>query len=303
MKTFAVVPTYKAGSTLEELVRRTLSVVDVVVVVDDNCPQKSGDLVKGWDRVEVISRTINGGVGAATKDGIEKSLELGADIILKIDSDLQMLPESIPDLVAPIQELNADFVKGTRFDSPEDLEQMPKIRMIGNAGLSLISKFSTGYWSLNDPTNGFIAMPRKTAQRMPWAKVADDFFFESDLLFRLRLIQAKVAQVQMRSIYAGEQSSLRPAKVLFPFLRNHFRNHLKRVAYMYLFREWNLGTLYLPASTLGFAVGITAAVVSTVQASSTGTGVGTVVLASLSLILATQFLLQFLIVDMQSEPR
>ncbi len=62
---------------------------------------------------------------------------------------------------------------------------MPKVRIFGNAVLSLWSKISSGYWSITDPTNGFTAIHRKALSAIHLDKLRKSYFFESDLLFRL----------------------------------------------------------------------------------------------------------------------
>ena len=69
-----------------------------------------------------------------------------------------MNPEYIPKLIEPIINKTAEFTKGNRFRNIDVLINMPKIRLIGNIILSFITKLSTGYWELFDPTNGFIAI-------------------------------------------------------------------------------------------------------------------------------------------------
>ena len=305
VKITAVVPAYKASTTISEVVSQLENFVDHVVVVDDACPEGTADVLSNnkSKKLIVFKRKENGGVGAATKDAIRIALENGADIVVKVDADLQMPTEKIPELIQPLKDNSADFSKGNRFDSPEDLEHMPKKRLIGNAGLSLISKFTTGYWSVSDPTNGFFAMTSKLANKLVWEKISDDYFFESDLLFRLRLANARISQMQMKAIYDGEKSSLRPLKIMFPFLYRHNKNLFKRMIYMYYVRELNLGSFYYPLGIILFVIGIIAGIQAIQQASVGPVGTGTVVLSSLTLILGSQFLLQFVSVDMNSEPK
>ena len=293
-----------AKDTVAAVAMSSLDYVDEVVVVDDACPESSGSFADGLDkRITVIYRDKNGGVGAATKNGIEFALNSNADVIVKLDADGQMDPSLIPDLTSPLMGRVSDMSKGTRFDSPEDLEGMPKVRLIGNSALTLINKFTTGYWSLNDPTNGFIAITKQLATELIWQKISDDYFFESDLLFRARLVGAKISQMRMRSIYKNEQSGLKPHKIVFPFLVKHTKNQMKRLAYLYFVREWNLGTIYLLASTIGFLVGVVASYFAIQQSSAGGVGTGTAVLASLGFILWVQFVTQFLAIDVTSEPK
>lgn len=293
-----------AKDAVAAVARSSLEYANEVVVVDDACPESSGSSVDGLDkRITVIYRDKNGGVGAATKTGIKFALSKDADIVVKLDADGQMDPSLIPDLVSPLISGASDMSKGTRFDSPEDLEGMPKVRLIGNSALTLINKFTTGYWSINDPTNGFLALTNQLASRLKWEKISDDYFFESDLLFRARLVGARICQMRMKSVYKNERSGLKPVKVALPFLLGHLKNHFKRILYLYFLREWSLGTIYLLSSAFALVVGLVATV-SAFQQSLFGTvGTGTAVLASLGFILWVQFVTQFLTMDVTSEPK
>lgn len=304
MKCIAVIPAYRASKTIREVVLSAMEFCHAVVVVDDACPERSGDCVADLSgRVFVLRKANNGGVGAATKFGVIKAIELGAEVIVKVDADGQMDPALIPKLIETIDRGEADFAKGTRFDTPEDLESMPKLRLIGNSALTLINKFTSGYWSINDPTNGFIALSSELATQLQWKKIADDYFFESDVLFRARLIGARISQMRMPAIYKGERSYLRPAKIIFPFLKGHVVNFVKRIIYMYFVREWNLGTIYLVSSFIALGLAASASYFAIQQSLIGSVGTGTAVLASLGFILWVQFVSQFLTVDMTSEPR
>ena len=95
-----------------------------------------------------------------------------------------MDPNYIPNITKPIIEGNAEFVKGNRFKSLEMIQKIPKVRLFGNLGLSFLTKLSTGYWELFDPTNGFIAFSSSTIKKINLYKVDNRYFFETDLLFR-----------------------------------------------------------------------------------------------------------------------
>jgi glycosyltransferase involved in cell wall biosynthesis len=90
----------------------------------------------------VLTHEVNQGVGGAVLTGYGKALEDDIDIVVKIDGDGQMDPTLLPAIVAPIISGRADYSKGNRFDTLESLEQMPKVRIFGNAVLSLMSKVS-----------------------------------------------------------------------------------------------------------------------------------------------------------------
>ena len=58
------------------------------------------------------------------------------EIIVKVDADGQINPNLIPKLIYPILSGEFEAAKGNRFSSLDDVLSMPKIRLIGNLGLS-----------------------------------------------------------------------------------------------------------------------------------------------------------------------
>lgn len=53
---------------------------------------------------------------------------------------------------------------------------MPRVRLFGNAVLSFMTKFSSGYWDLFDPTNGYTAIHRDVAKHLPLDKISRRYF-------------------------------------------------------------------------------------------------------------------------------
>ena len=302
MKICVVIPAYKVASTLAKVVSDIGPEVSNIIVVDDNCPEKSGQVLQKQSndsRLEVIIRTENGGVGAAVKTGYEKALQLGADVIVKLDGDGQMPPARIKDLIEPIVSGKADYAKGNRFFEVEAIKKMPKNRIFGNLVLSFMTKLSSGYWHIFDPNNGFTAISRTTLQRLPIQKIDNRYFFESDMLFRLNLNRAVVADVFMPAIYANEVSSLKIRKVLFEFPLKHFKNLLKRIIYSYYIREFNLASIELPTAIVLAVIGSVRAITAWNLSNQTGqpTPAGTVVLSAILLLSALQLLLSFINFD------
>jgi len=308
MNIHVVIPCYKVERHILDVVSRIGPEVQDIWVVDDKCPNGSGKLVESSskdERVRVIFHEENQGVGGATVTGYRAAVEAGADVVVKLDGDGQMHPEDLPQLIKPIASGVADYAKGNRFDSLQELMKMPKARIFGNAGLSLLSKFSTGYWTVNDPTNGFTAIHRSAVERISLEKLSKRYFFESDLLFRLNLASAVVQDVSLPARYGDEKSNLKIWKVIFEFPWNHFRNYWKRVGYRYYLREWSIGSIELVAGILLMLTGAifgTSSFLAAIEVGQTTTA-GQVTFASLTIILGFQLLLSFVSYDIQSEPR
>jgi len=303
-----VIPCYRVRNSIVAVVRAARELADSVYCVDDACPDGSGDAVEETfaedSGVRVLRRDTNGGVGAATLTGYRAALAAGAGILVKIDGDGQMDPRLIPDLVRPILAGEADYVKGNRFFSIETVAQMPWLRVAGNAGLSFLNKLSTGYWDLFDPTNGFTAIQRNVAAELPWSKIHPRYFFESDVLFRLSVLRARVLELPVTARYGTEDSHLSElqALVTFPFL--HLRNFGKRVAYNYFLRNFSVASLNLVAGLLLLAFGTVFGALrwSITAESGFASTAGTVMLAGLPVILGIQFLLSFVAHDISMTP-
>jgi dolichol-phosphate mannosyltransferase len=302
-----VIPAFRVSSHIAQVVGAIGREVRHIIVVDDACPENSGTVAKNLKdkRVTVVVHDKNQGVGGATVTGYEKALELGADIVVKLDGDGQMDPADIPRLVAPLEANIADYAKGNRFSSVENLESMPLVRVLGNAGLSFMTKLSSGYWTVTDPTNGFTAIRSELLAELRLAKLHRRFFFESDMLFRLNLLGAAVADVPMKAVYGSERSNLSVLKTLFQFPWLHFVNHLKRIFYSYYLREMSIASFELPlgAALLSFGIGFGIHTLVTTSGSAIPTPAGTVMIAVLPIIIGFQLVLAFLSYDIASTPK
>ena len=308
IKIAVVMPAYRSKEHIGDVLSRIPELIDQVFVIDDDCPEQTGKFVEEnfpSNKFEVVYNQKNLGVGGAVIVGLRRALETEADIIVKIDSDGQMKPEDIPRLVAPVVAGDADYAKGNRFNSLDDLQEMPKTRIFGNAVLSLMSKVSTGYWSITDPTNGFFAISRGALENINLDKLRQRWFFESDILFRLSIIRAVVADVPIRARYANEKSNLKIRKVIFEFIHRHNVNFLKRLFYVYYLREWSVVSFEFPAALILFFGGIGLGVNFWNVSASTGqaTTAGQVMLAVLPIILGFQLLLSVLSLDVSNEPK
>ena len=309
MSTIAVViPTYRARRSILDVIAQVGPEVSRIYVVDDCCPERTGDLVESDcadDRVSVIRHAQNQGVGGATLTGYAAAAADGAAVIVKIDSDGQMDPALIPFFVRPILEGQADYVKGNRFFNAASLSSMPRIRLLGNAGLSLMTKFSTGYWNIFDPSNGYTALHARLVPLLPRDKIAKRFFFETDMLFYLGLLRAVVIDVPIVAYYGDEESNLKIKSVLFSFFGAHFVRFGRRVLLNYVLRDFSFASLCLMAGLPLLLFGIIFGGAHWVGslAGAGPTPVGTVMLASLSILLGIQLILFFFSADIATTPR
>lgn len=302
-----VIPSYRVTRHILDVLAAIGPQVSRIYVVDDKCPDGSGALVRtecSDPRVMVIHHVENQGVGGAVMTGYQAAIADGMTVIVKVDGDGQMDPSLIAQFVAPILRGEADYTKGNRFFNLEQIRAMPPMRLFGNAVLSLMTKLSSGYWDLFDPTNGYTAIHADVANQLPFGKISRRYFFETDMLFRLNTVHAVVVDVPMDASYGDEISNLKISKIVTEFLVKHCRNFFKRIFYNYYLRNMSLASIELPLGVVlllgGLLYGGWHWLAS--ERVNVATPAGTVMLSALPVLMGMQLILAFLASDIASVP-
>ena len=168
-----------------------------------------------------------------------------------------------------------------------------------------MTKLSSGYWDLFDPTNGYTAIHADVARHLPFEKISRRYFFETDMLFRLNTLRAVVVDVPMDAKYGDEVSNLKISKIVGEFLFKHVRNFSKRIFYNYYLRDMSLASIELPLGLVLLISGGSFGVYHWINSIQEGvtTPAGTVMLAALPILMGTQLILAFLGYDIANVPR
>ena len=304
----AVIPCYRVEREILSVLQTIPSYVRHVIVVDDASPDSTADLVaaaaREQDRIRLFRHPQNRGVGGAMLTGYRQALELEAQIVVKIDGDGQMDMDHLPRLLEPLVEGRADYTKGNRFRDFKSLQRMPLVRRLGNMGLGFLAKAATGYWSLFDPTNGFHAIRSEVLAQLPLDKIDRTYFFETSMLARLYLIGAVVKDVPMPARYRGEVSSLLVHRILFEFPLKLFTTLVRRVVLKNFIYDFSMASIYLLAGLPLLIFGLVFGITKWIQYASLGVPAptGTVMLPTLSVLLAIQLLLSAIEIDLRSVP-
>jgi glycosyltransferase involved in cell wall biosynthesis len=303
-----VIPCYRVRDRVLDVIAGVGPSCDAIYVVDDGCPEGSGQHVASQcrdPRVRVIRHDRNRGVGAAVITGYQAALDDGADVLVKIDGDGQMDPADLPKIVAPILEGEADYSKGNRFYDLTHIRRMPAVRIAGNAALSFMTKFSSGYWDVFDPTNGYTAIHAAVARELPLARVSPRYFFESDMLHHLGLLGAVVRDVPLDARYGDERSGVRPFRSIARFSVKHAANTARRLFYNYFLRDFSAASVELALGLVLLGFGLIYGATQWMEWNARGVGAyaGTVMLAALPVILGVQLLLAFISFDVGRVPR
>jgi glycosyltransferase involved in cell wall biosynthesis len=302
-----VIPCYRVKEHILGVIAGIPEFVNRIYIVDDACPEHTGDHVqeKAKDpRVQILRHVQNQGVGGAMITGYRQALADGCDVIAKLDGDGQMDGKLLAQFMLPVNQGQADYTKGNRFYLIESLRGMPAGRIAGNAVLSFVTKLSSGYWHVFDPTNGYTCISRTALALLPLDKISKGYFFESDMLFRLNSLRAVILDIPMQAAYHGEESNLSFMRNAGSFMKGHLANFAKRIVYNYFLRNFSLASVELLMGSALLLFGTVFGLYHWSESIATGhvATTGTVMVAVLPIIIGFQLLMSFLNYDVANQP-
>lgn len=134
-----------------------------VLIIDDGCTDNTVEIAKKLGVKNFVIHRRNKGLGLGFKNGILKSLEMGADIIVHTDGDNQYPQERIPDLIKPIIDGKADMVIADR--QVQQIEHFSKGKKIMQALGTRILNAAAGT-QVPDAPSGFRAYSRDAAMQL-----------------------------------------------------------------------------------------------------------------------------------------
>ena len=167
MKIIVTIPAYNEERTIGAVVSKINEAMKgsrhdfKILVVDDGSKDDTKETAKKAGAF-VYSHPKNYGLAEAFITEVEKSLKLGADVIVHIDADTQYNPEEIPKLVKEIEN-GYDLVLGSRFKGT--IESMPFIKRMGNIAFSKVISNITGT-EISDAQTGFRAFTKEVAENI-----------------------------------------------------------------------------------------------------------------------------------------
>ncbi len=216
LRVAVVVPAYNE----ERLIGPTLAGIprwidDVIVVDDDSCDQTAAAAAPYLSaRVRLVRHTHNHGVGGAILTGYRAAHARGADVAVVMAGDGQMDPADLPNLLDPVVQGEADYVKGDRLSHPAVWHTMPVVRLLGNFALTHLTRLALDLPRLSDSQCGYTALRAAFIERLDFEALYPRYGFPNDLLSQLRLLGARVVDRTVRPIYGCERSGIRLPRVI-----------------------------------------------------------------------------------------
>ena len=290
-----VIPAYNEERHIGEVIETIPSYVDSLLVIDDCSEDSTPRIVaqhaeKSADRITLIRHDSRRGVGGAIVTGYRESLNRGYDIVVIMAGDGQMDPSQLPRLLDPIIDENADYSKGNRLLSGK-LSDMPKIRIRGNALLTFLTKVASGYYDVMDPQNGYTAISRKALMSIDFERIYPGYGYCNEILIQLNMLNFRVADVVMPPRYRDEKSYIKVGRYTLRLTWLLTKGFFYRIFRKYSRPKIHPVLLFYLSSFVLLPIGVVLGLLVTLDRILLGGySIGTVLLASLMLILGVQSL-------------
>jgi glycosyltransferase involved in cell wall biosynthesis len=201
MKICAVVPAFNEGENVGGLVRKLLSYVKEVIVVDDGSADDT--FKEAQDAGATVLRHLrNCGKGAALRTGFNHALKAGYDGVITLDADGQHDYREVPLFINEVEKCGADIVLGTRMGS---VRGMPLIRLLTNIVTSLIVSILSRQ-RITDSQTGFRLIKREVLEKA--RLTTTNYETESEILIKASRKGFKITEIPIKTIYRNQASNI-----------------------------------------------------------------------------------------------
>ena len=206
-----LIPAYKEGERIAEVVRDVLKVCPNVVVVDDGSPDDTAEVAEKAGAT-VLVQEVNRGKGAALNRGFEYAREKGYEFVVTLDGDGQHAADDIPAFIDAYAQ-GTPVIIGNRMS---DTSTMPLIRRLTNRFMSWLISRKMGQ-RVPDTQNGFRLYKTDVIPEMQTG--SQRFAAESEILLELAANGVRMGAVPIKVIYRDEKSKINPVKDTWRFFK------------------------------------------------------------------------------------
>jgi glycosyltransferase involved in cell wall biosynthesis len=201
-------PAYTAART-QRLTSRDMprDLVDTVILVDDGSSDETLQIARELG-LEVFIHNRNYGYGANQKTCYREALRLGADIVVMLHPDYQYDPTLLPEMIAPLQQGQADVVFGSRLMGINPVKQgMPWWKFAGNRFLTRFENWVFGL-QLSEYHTGYRAYSRRALQSVNFEMNSDAFIFDQEIVAQFVCLGHRIVEIPVPTRYFVEASSI-----------------------------------------------------------------------------------------------
>lgn len=205
-KVCVVIPAYNEGTVIKDVVQGVLKAFDAtslkyeVVVVNDGSKDDTSSQAR-LGGAKVIDHILNSGAGGATATGLSYANQGGFDFAVTMDADGQHLPQDVLKGIKIAQQGTVDLLIGSRLI---DTKGMSKVKVLGNKGLSTITKILFGV-DVTDSQSGLRVYSKKALESLRWK--TSGYEFCSEMLWRAKQLRLEISEYPIKAVYTEYSTS------------------------------------------------------------------------------------------------
>ena len=201
-KAVVIIPTYNEIDNISTAIEKVLNLSENfdILVVDDNSPDGTAEVVKGFvskysNRVFLEIKNIKEGLGKAYTLGFSWAMERNYDYIFEMDADLSHDPNDLVRMYIELQSINCDVVIGSRYVNGINVVNWPLSRIMLSYFASLYSRIITGL-PVKDATSGFVGFKREVLEKMNLSSILfNGYAFQIELKFKAHKNNFKILEI------------------------------------------------------------------------------------------------------------
>lgn len=308
LETAVVIPCYNEEKMITQTIKKIPEYIDHIIAVNDASTDNTigilNKLKKQYSKLIIVDNKVNQGVGGALIAGYDYAIKnTKATAIGIVAGDDQFDSSYLKAMLDDFIDQSADYVKASRFFHREAFKTMPKYRQFGNIFISLLTKFSTGYYSITDITNGCGWLRREIIEKVDFSIVEKRYDYETSMLTALSIANAKVIDHAVPAHYGNEKSTIKLIPTAWRNLKAVWKGFWRRIYYKYVLYGFHPVALFLFTGMFFLIISLLLAIFLLyvkLFAHQSPTA-GSVMLAVLPFILGIQLTLTALTIDVSNE--
>jgi apolipoprotein N-acyltransferase len=187
-RALVILPTFDERVTIEAVIRGLLALPDAVdvLVVDDSSPDGTADVVRaiaaGEPRVRLVERPAKAGLAGAYREGFDRALNEGYDLVVEMDADLSHDPAELPRLLSAA--LRFHLVVGSRYVPGGSVANWSRSRLALSRAGNAYARRWLGL-PMHDTTSGFRVFRRDLLSHLAADPIrSEGYGFQIELVLR-----------------------------------------------------------------------------------------------------------------------
>ena len=225
-----VIPTYNEIGNIEDFVNQIIKINVDILIVDDNSPDGTGDLVQklseNLSQVNLLKRSGKLGLGSAYRDGFKWGLNEGYKYLIEMDADFS---HSFSDLNNILQNSkNFDVVIGSRYIPGGGSNGWDFKRKLLSSYANKLSKVLLRS-KINDMTSGFRSYSGEALNEINYCSTkSDGYSFQIEMT--IRSIEKKLSIKEVPIIFTERSlgNSKMSKKIVYEAFLFLLNNGVKR---------------------------------------------------------------------------